>query len=273
MLLQTVLVVALVATNTAVPSPQPSIPTIVTVHSSPYCTALRKTIDPALAGLIRNDELIAVGQSAMLNMDHDYKYGGMLVSSWGSTGPATVEQMPGKITLFDNRLQQTARALQHNVDVIDTILANTDNTLKPSNADEQASLASIKAQLGKIEDQQKAAINLLNGTAETQDLDQIFNATTVEAPSDMVAIQSWHSDALNGVSPLMGMLSNGEPALGVSGDPTLKVTMMKANAQAAGGLHSPYTPLIEALTDDQLLIGSYENTASKNIIAGAVGCK
>jgi hypothetical protein len=273
MLLQTVLTVALVAPNAAVPSPQPTIPTIIEVHSTPYCTALRKAIAPALAGLMRNDELIAVGQSAMLNMDHDFKYGGELVSSWGSTGPATIVQLPGKVKLFDNRLEQTARALQHNVDVVDTILANTDNTLKPSNADEQASLASVKAQLDKIARQQKAAINLLDGTAETQELDQIFNATTVEAPSDMLAIQSWHSDTLNGVSPLNSMLAKGEPALGVAGDPTLTIEIMKANAQASSGFHSPYTPLIEALTDDQILIGAYENAASANIVAGAAGCK
>jgi hypothetical protein len=69
------------------------------------------------------------------------------------------------------------------------------------------------------------------------------------------------------------MLSEGEPAMGVAGDPTLAVAMMKANAQASSGFRSPYTPLIQALTDDQLLIGAYEDTASKNIIAGAVGCK
>lgn len=269
MLLQTVLAAALVA----VPSPQPTIPTIIEVHSTPYCTALRKAISPALAGLMRNDELIAVGQSAMLSMDHDFKYGGQLVSSWGSTGPATVQQMPGKVKLFDNRLEQTARALQHNIDVVDSILANTDSTLKPSNADEQASLASIKAQLNKISDQQKAAINVLSGTAETQELDQIFNATTTESQSDMIAIQPWHSNTLNGVSPLNAMLSNGEPALGVAGDPTLAITMMKANAQASSGFRSPYTPLIQALTDDQFLIGAYENTASENIVAGAAGCK
>ena len=80
MLLQTVLTAALVATNTAMPSPSPSIPTIVRVHSSPYCTALRKAIYPALVGLMRNDALIAVGQSAMLEMDHDFNYGGHLVS-------------------------------------------------------------------------------------------------------------------------------------------------------------------------------------------------
>lgn len=272
-LLQTSITLALVAANTVVPSPQPTIPTIVEVHSTPYCTALHKTIYPALVGLMRNDALISVGQSAMLTMDHDYKYGGELVSSWGSTGAATVQQMPGKVKLFDNRLEQTARALQHNVDMVDTVLATTDSTLKPPNADEQASLMSIKAQLGKIENQQKTAINLLNGTAETQELDQIFNATTVEAPSDMVAIQSWHSDALNGVSPLTAMLSIGEPAMGVAGDPTLAITMAKANAQASGGFRSPYTPLIQALTDEQLLIGSYEDAASKNIIAGAAGCK
>ena len=254
------------------PSPSPSIPTIVRVHSSPYCTALRKAIYPALVGLMRNDALIAVGQSAMINMDHDFKYGGQLVSSWGSMGAATVQQMPGKVKLFDNRLEQTASALAHNVDVVDTILASTDDTRKPSNADEQASLASIKAQLTKIADQQKAAINLLNGTAETQELDEIFNATTMEAPSDMVAIQPWHSDTLTGVSPLTAMLSKGEPAMGVAGDPALAVAVMKANAQTSGGFHSPYEPLARALTDDQLLIGSYENTASNDIVAGAAGC-
>jgi len=48
---------------------------------------------------------------------------------------------------------------------------------------------------------------------------------------------------------------------------------MKAKAQASRPFHSPYEPFARALTDDQLLIASYESTASKNIIAGAAGCK
>ena len=89
MLLQTVLAVALLATDNGVPSPRPSIPTIIEVHSSPYCTALRTTVDPALVGLMRNDSLINVGLSAMLRMDHDFKYGGEVITSWGTTGAAT----------------------------------------------------------------------------------------------------------------------------------------------------------------------------------------
>lgn len=224
-------------------------------------------IAPALVGFMRNDALIKVGLSAMLRMDHDFKYGGLDITSWGATGGPTHTQLPGHVKLFDDRMQQTATALQRNVGVIDTILANTDNTLKPAIADEQASLASIKAQLAKIADQQKTAINLINGTAETQELDQIFNNATVEAPSDAVAIQPWHSDTLNGVSPLTAMLSKGEPGIGVAGDPTLTVTMMKAKAQASRPLRGPYEPFVQALTDDQLLIGSYEKKASKKWIA------
>lgn len=271
-MLQTVLAVVLVAADTAVPSPQPTIPTIIEVHSSPYCTALRKTVEPALAGLMRNDALITVGLSAMLRMDHDFNYGGELVSSWNQQGAATIIQSSGKVQLFDNRLHQTAGALQHNIDVVETILSNADETLKPRDANEQASLASIKVQLARTADQQKTAINLINGTAETQELDQIFNAATPIAPPGPTAIQH-DADTLSGVSPLNAMLSKGEPALGVAGDPTLTIETMKAKAQATGPFHSPYEPIINALTDDQLLIGSYENTASIDIIAGAAGCK
>lgn len=273
MLLQTVLAVVLVAADTAAPAPQPSIPTIITVHSSPYCTALRKSIDPVLVGLMRDDALISIGQNAMRSMDHDFKYGGMLTSSWGTVGAASTQQAPGRVQNFDNRLHETSTALQHNIDVIETILANADTTLKPSNADEEASLASIKAQLTKIADQQKTAINLMNGTADTQELDEIFNYAIQEAPSDAIAVQPWHSDTLNGVSPLTAMLAKGSPGTGVSGDPTLTVAMAKAKAQASAPLQSPYERLANALKDDQILIGSYENTAAKDIIAGAAGCK
>lgn len=273
MLLQTVFAVALIATDTAVPSPQPSIPTIIEVHSSPYCTALHQTVVPALVGLMRNDALIKVGLSAILRMDHDFKYGGEMVTSWNQQGAATHTQLPGKVQLFDDRLQQTASALQHNVTIIDAILANTDDKLKPRNADEQASLASIKAQLAKVAGQQKTAVNLINGTAESQELDEIFNNAITEAPSDAIAIQPWHADTLNGLSPLEAMLSKGVPPMNIAGDPTLKIKAETAKAQASAPLRSPYEPFIEAVTDDQLLIGSYESMASKSIIAGAAGCK
>lgn len=124
--------------------------------------------------------------------------------------------------------------------------------------------------MAKIADRQKTAIDIINGTAETQELDEIFNNATIEAPSDAIAIQPWHSDTLNGVSPLTAMLSKGEPGIGVAGDPMLTVTMMKAKAEASRPLQGPYEAFIQALTDDQLLIASYESTASKNIIAGGL---
>ena len=105
--------------------------------------------------------------------------------SFNQQGAAHVVYSSGLDVLFSDRQREIASALQHNIDTIDAVLAGKTNSPKPVGRDEQASLVSIEAQLKRIADQQRIAIDIADQTADNQSLDQIFNAPFGGGDSDL----------------------------------------------------------------------------------------
>lgn len=258
----------------ASPSPQPALKTIVTVHSSPFCSTLTTAVKPALFGLMRNDQLIGLGRSALATSAGDAKYGGMPGSSFNQQGSATWSSSSGDTTLLGNRQRQIAVALEHNIETIDKILANPKQFVAAPNGDEQATLAAIKSQLNAILTQQRTAENVLAGTADSSDLASLYNSPVFNSLSDTTA--GGTMDQLGSASPLTNRLSaqhNVVNGPGETTDPTAAMQVAIAHAEASKPLSSPYDKLARAVQADQVMIAQSEETASKTIVDAAAGCK
>ncbi|HEY1977780.1 MAG TPA: hypothetical protein VGG89_14605 [Candidatus Baltobacteraceae bacterium] len=255
------------------PSPQPALKTIVTVHSSPFCTALANSVKPALAGLMRNDQLIDLGRSALMAGDRNAKYGGEPTSSFNQQGPAQWSPTSGQTAILDSRQRQLASAIDHNVATIETILSDPKHLATGSGTQEQANLAAIKSQLSAVLDRQHTAANILAGTADTSDLASLFNAGAVSFINGGATGQA---DPLNGLSPLQARLTSQKNIVkgaGSTSDPVASSQVRIAQASASRPLYSPYEKLADAMRVDQILIGRSENAASQTIVDAAVGCK
>lgn len=253
------------------PSPQPALKTIVTVHSSPFCTALTNSVKPALVGLMRNDQLIDVGRSALTAGDHDVNQGGTATSSYNQQGSAAWSMSAGDEERLNARQREIASALEHNIETIDKILGNL-KQLAPG--DEQATLAAIKSQLSAILDKQRTAVNILAGTADSADLASLYNSGVYNGIAEKTIDGTM--DSLGSASPLTSRLAtqhNVVSGAGSTTDPTTTIQVQVANAEASKPLSNPYAKIARAMQADQILIGQSEDAAATTIVTAASGCK
>lgn len=257
----------------ASPSPQPVLKTIVTVHSSPFCSALTTSVKPALFGLMRNDQLIGLGRSALAAGSADTKYGGTPASSFNAQSAATWSPSSGDTAMLNSRQRQIAAALEHNIETIDTLLANPKQFVAAPIGDEQGTLATIKSQLNAVLNQQRTAVNILAGTADSSDLASLYNSSVLNALSS--ATNTGSMDQLGAASPLTNRLASQNNVVsgpGSTTDPTAAMQVAIAHAQATRPLSSPYVPLARAVQADQILIQQSEDVAAKTIVDAAAGC-
>ena len=256
-------------------SPSPQTPkTIVTVHSSPFCTVLRTSVRPALFGLMRNDQLIGLGQSALVAGASDGKYGGTPASSFNQQGAAAWSPSTGETAMLNSRLRQLAVGLEHNIETIDGILANPKEFAATPAGDEQTTLAAIKSQLDAILSRQRTADNILAGTADSSDLASLFNSPAFNPLSNTTSAGTM--DPLTNVSPLDARLASQHNVVKGAGSTTDPVANMKvtiAHAEASKPLSSPYDTLARAIQADQILIAQSEDAAAKVVVNAAAGCK
>jgi hypothetical protein len=132
-------------------------PSIVPTHEA--CTTLRENVRTALAGLMKNDEIIESGRKAYLKMSSDRA---------ASARDVAIDRL---------YVENAVAALVHNLALVDDQLADP-KRFPPDAAVEARSTSAMKAQLTAIAVQQKKALDLLSGALETG------NFNTMQTPSD-----------------------------------------------------------------------------------------
>ncbi|HEX5275670.1 MAG TPA: hypothetical protein VFW34_10380 [Candidatus Rubrimentiphilum sp.] len=142
---------------TPAPSPAPLTPlkVIGSVRSTPFCTALRETIAPAIAAVLSNDDLIASSKPAFATLYHD----------------DVLSRSEARAHLDLNRLESLITPIVANVKRADGLLAN-----KPSDRKLQAMRDKLQAVLA----QQKESLNVISGFVATEQLGEIQTAGAPE---------------------------------------------------------------------------------------------
>lgn len=243
---------------TVTPSPQPTLKTIVTVHSSQFCTVLGQVVRPALAGLIGNDRLIERGRAAFADAGYRATHGAIdSPSVAGVIGPPETSQSAGDAMMVENRQRQLAKSLEDNIASVETMLSDKKRLSTVTASDDSANLLAIESQLNAIVAEQRVAVNLISGQVENSELVSLYNRDP-----------SWGgADATNAVSPLEAM----KAGHGGEGDSIYNV--WQAAQESSKPLYDPYELFTRALVGDQTLIGEAEDSASKSIVQAAGGCK
>jgi hypothetical protein len=138
-------------------------PEIIHVTSSPFCSTLRDSVRPAIAGLMKDDQIIDAGHNAFLRLAAAQRAGG---------GQAQIHAA----------LTDAVRALDKNLATIDGILANPAEFAAASASSEASEAADIKAKLLAIASNQKLVANAINGTYETAALGQMQTELPLGSP-------------------------------------------------------------------------------------------
>ena len=251
------LVIAAVVVSSPAPSPQPTLKTIVTVHSSQFCTALQQSVRPALAELIRNDRSIETGRSNFAAAGDRIIHGGIESPGDGLRSAPTLSASPGDTFIVENRQRNLAAKIQENIETIETILADKKRFAVVGASDESAKLLSIQSQLNAVVDQQRTAVNIISGQVEGSALVALYNSEP-----------SWGgADATHGVSPLEAM----EAGHGHDGHAIYDV--WAAAQESTVPRYDPYAPFTQALVEDQHAISQSEDVVSKSIVEASGGCQ
>jgi hypothetical protein len=248
-------VVAAVVSSSPAPAPQPTLKTIVTVHSSQFCTALRESVRPALAALLQNDRSIELGHSVFVAAGDRIKHGGVEGPSDGLRAAPQVSPSAGDTVLVENRQRRLAKTIEDNIAAIEAILSDTKRFTVLS-AGENTTLLSIKSQLNAIAGEQRIAVNIISGQAEGAELVALYNRDP-----------SWSgANATQGVSPVEAM------AAGHGQDGHAQYDVWAAAVEGSVPFYDPYAPFTRALENDQHSIAESEDAASKSVIEAAGGC-
>ncbi|HZZ01037.1 MAG TPA: hypothetical protein VFE36_15860 [Candidatus Baltobacteraceae bacterium] len=253
-----VLAGAAMASPSPSPAPQPTLKTIITVHSSAFCSVLGESVRPALAGLIRNDQLIERGHTAYVDAGYRATHGAIDSPSVAQViGPPATSQSSADAMIVESRQRQLAKNLEDNIDAIDTLLSDKKRFAVVTATDDAAKLLSVQSQLDVIAAKQRTAVNIISGQVEGSELATLFNRDP-----------TWGgADATHGVSPLEAM----KAGHGGEGDSIYNV--WQAAQQVNTPFYDPYQVFTEALGNDQTSIAAAEDVASKAIVEAASGCK
>lgn len=249
------LLIAAVVTS---PSPEPTtLKTIITVHSSQFCTALGKSVRPVLAGLILNDRLIERGRTTFADAGYRATHGAIDSPSVGQViGPPATSQSQGDAMMVETRQRQLAKNLEDAVEAMEAMLTDKKRFAGVTSNEEAAKLSALDAQLTAVADRQRAAADLISGQVENSELVSLYNRDP-----------SWGgADATNGVSPLEAM----KAGHGGEGDSIYNVWQAATISQRP--FYDPYEMFTRALVSDQTSIAQAEGAASKSIVEAAAGC-
>ena len=129
------------------------------------CTTLRENVRTALAGLMKDDQIIEAGRKAYQKMSSDRTT---------NTRDVAIDRL---------YVENAVSAMVHNLALVDEQLADPARfPTDTARSDARATLA-MKAQLTAIAAQQKKALDLLSGALETSNFNTMQNSTDGDGPT------------------------------------------------------------------------------------------
>jgi hypothetical protein len=224
-------------------------PTIGSTHSKGFCDTVRDNVAPSVLGLMKNDALIGAGHRAFAKMVHD-----------------TTTSSSAALDLDRVYLEQVVHALAHNVTTIDTLLADQRRFPKTPTSDDDKLAAELAAQLRAARDRQNDALNLIDGTLETEQMGQMRQDVS----------QQMQSAVGPSMAPTAGAPSPAPNFLDTAGLPSYSAIAAfdpRTLATSSTLGNTPYDRVLRALDNDQARIAGAEQTLSPTIVAAALGCQ
>ena len=155
-MLGTIVVALLLAAPTPAPSVAPS-------HQA--CTTLRENVRTALAGLMKDDQIIEAGRKA---------YQKMAADRTANTRDVAIDRL---------YVENAVTAMVHNLALVDEQLADPLRFPADTATSDARSTLAMKEQLTAIAAQQKKALDLLSGALETSNFNTMQNPTDGDGPT------------------------------------------------------------------------------------------
>lgn len=234
------------------PSPQPTVlPEIARVRSTHICAILRERIKPALDHLANADQQLQTGKLSFINMGRN---------QFAGVRPA--------LQLDEVHVEFAVKAMLDELAKMHDLVRNPNEFPKSPQTDDGRTAADLKAQLQAVEAQHQLAINIMNGTIESDRLGEMQH----EGMQYM----------MTAIGPGKGESATPTPAptleptsfIGFAGLPTPPDLIVDPRSVEARdlGADTLYGKLAGALYDRQVHIVQLEATLAAAVAALAQGC-
>ena len=129
------------------------------------CTTLRENVRTALAGLMKDDQIIEAGRKAYQKMSSDRTT---------NTRDLAIDRL---------YVENAVSAMVHNLALVDEQLADPARFPTDTARNDARATLAMKAQLTAIAAQQKKALDLLSGALETSNFNTMQNSTDGDGPT------------------------------------------------------------------------------------------
>ncbi len=229
---------------------------IVHVVARPICSALRRSIGPAVGHVLQNDKVIAASKPLFANYARDH------ASANGNGASENMDVL---------RLENLVRPMVNNVAEIKRILSEPGAFPRFARSDQEKQVLAMRAQLRVVLADQETALDLISGLVDTQQLGQLQasgselaksiaapDVTTKGAPGQMPTPNP-------GPTTSSDLLNAGLPDKLRSNDPRYK------NTDSIVG-HNPLNAFAQQVAVLQRSIDSNEAVAAKSIMAAVTQC-
>lgn len=232
----------------ATPSPAPALPTLKTithVRATPFCSALRSHIGPAIENLLSADASIALSPPAIKTISRD----GTIFRDY----PRTVLDMA------------------HLESLITPLVKATQETQKQLDAANEPGMSEIRTNLQAVLDTQKATLNTISGLVATFQMGEVMNS--LSGPP-----QQWQAVLENpngrGAHASIGPGFQNRSAVGLlSAVPTRYGSRFPAFDPNNVGLgFDPYKKFADQIQLQQQDVAAKENAASQLVLDAARQC-
>lgn len=238
----------LVAAALAAPAPTPSaLPVIGRVRSKGFCSAVRENVAPALLGLMKSDEIIGAGHRAFAKMRSD-----------------AVAQSPQALEMDRLYLDRVARAMAHNLVVVDKMLADERRFPRKPVTDDERFADDVKARLLAVRDAQRRALDVISGTLETEALGRMQSERDTQMDASLAAKPPHASTGDNAFIDVAGL---NLPA------PVSALDPRTLNASSSMPGRTAYDRILGTLEARQAEIVRVEAPAATTVTAAALACR
>lgn len=241
----------------ATPAPAATPPkTIIQIHVSPLCTGLRQNIGPAIGKVLQNDKTIADSRPLLRGY----------AKAVASGSIAKDLQM--------SRLERSITPLVKNTAAIEKLLNDPFIFPKVAVTDADRQLLQIRANLQQVVAQQKAALDVLSGFIDTEQLGQLQLAgkeyQNLTASHEMTNVQgsagAQNARQIAPTPPPSGILNAGvQNTPGQTADPRLQET-----GNTVG--HNPLDVFDQAIAQYQAQLQTSEGQAADLVVKALPLC-
>lgn len=233
---------------------------IVHVIARPICTALRRSIGPAVGHVLQNDKIIAASKPLFANYARDH------AASSGNDAAENLDVLG---------LENLVRPMVNNVAEIKRILGEPGAFPRFAHSDQEKQVLAMRAQLRAVLADQESALDLISGLVDTQQLGQL-QASGSELAKSMAKpdVTSKGSPGQNpsGPNPNPAPTTNPSDLLNAGlPDKTRSSDPRYLNTDSIVG-HNPLNVFAQQVAVIQKSIDGNEAVAAKSIMSAVTYC-